>query len=76
MIFFEWHMWAICLVFEHISLFGKVSDCKINMKNFVKQECILLNEIAATTTNNFIAVNILLKNRTFSAHFRYGPLQE
>jgi len=28
------------------------------------------------TTNNFIAVNILLKNQTFSAHFHNGPLQE
>jgi len=30
----------------------------------------------AATTNNFIAVNILLKNRTFLVHFRNGPLQE
>jgi len=32
--------------------------------NFGKEEWIFLNQIAATT-NNFIAVNILLKDRTF-----------
>jgi len=48
---------------------------QIHFSNFGKEEWIFLNQIAATT-NNFIAVNISLKNRTFSAHFRYGPLQE